>query len=124
MKSNYAAELIAIMFLGRELAHREHLKVTGIGSFAKHKALNEFYDGIVDLADKFAEVYQGKNGIIQDIPLLENEFEGNINAVLRQQLEWIDKNRDKVTDYRPLQNIIDEVCSFYLEKLYLLDNLK
>lgn len=121
---NKAAELIAIMFLGRELTHREHLKVTGPGSLAKHKALNEFYEGIVDLADKFAETWQGKYGIIEDIPLLENEFAGNINEVLRQQVEWIDDNRDEVTEYRPLQNIIDEICGFYLEKLYLLDNLE
>ena len=121
---NKAAELIAIMFLGRELAHREHFKVTGPGSFAKHKALGEFYEGIIDLADKFAETWQGKYGIIDDIPLAENEFSGNINEVLRQQVEWIDTNRDDVTDYRPLQNIIDEVCGFYYEKLYLLDNLE
>ena len=121
---NKAAELIAIMFLGRELAHREHFKVTGPGSFAKHKALGEFYEGIIDLADKFAETWQGKYGIIDDIPLAENEFSGNINEVLRQQVEWIDANRDDVTDYRPLQNIIDEVCGFYYEKLYLLDNLE
>lgn len=119
-----AGELIAIMFLGRELAHREHLKVRGQGSYAKHKALNEFYEGIVDLADKFAETYQGKNGIIDDIPLLENEFTGNITEVLRQQVEWIDANRDAVTDYKPLQNIIDEICCFYYEKLYLLENLE
>jgi Family of unknown function (DUF5856) len=119
-----AADMIAILFLGRELAHREHLKVTGPGSFAKHKALNEFYLGIIDLADKFAEAYQGKNGIIDDIPLAENEFPGNINEVLRKQVEWIEANRDKVTDCRPLQNIIDEICSFYFEKLYLLDNLE
>jgi len=121
---NKAAELIAIMFLGRDLAHREHLKVKGPGSFAKHKALGEFYEGIVDRADKFAETWQGKYGIIDDIPLLENEFSGNINEVLRQQVEWIDDNRDEVTEYRPLQNIIDEICGFYLEKLYLLDNLE
>lgn len=121
---NKAAELIAIMFLGRDLAHREHLKVTGPGSLAKHKALGEFYEGIVDLADKFAETYQGKYGIIDDIPLLENEFAGNVNEVLRQQAEWIDTCRDEVTDYRPLQNIIDEVCGFYYAKLYLLDNLE
>ena len=119
-----AGELIAIMFLGRELAHREHLKVRGQGSYAKHKALNEFYDGIVELADKFAETFQGKNGIIDDIPLLENEFTGNITEVLRQQVEWVDAHRDEVTDYKPLQNIIDEICGFYYAKLYLLENLE
>ncbi len=121
---NKAAELIAILFLARELTHREHLKTSGRGSYAKHKALNEFYEGVVDLADKFAETYQGKNGIIEDIPLLENEFTGDLNAVLRQQVEWIDTHRDEVTDYRPLQNIIDEICCFYYEKLYLLETLE
>lgn len=121
---NKAAELIAILFLARELTHREHLKVKGPGSYAKHKALNEFYDGVVEQADRFAECYQGKYGIIEDIPLIENEFTGNINEVLRQQVEWIDENRDEVTDYRPFQNLIDEICCFYHEKLYLLDNLE
>lgn len=120
---NKAAEMIAIMFLGRELAHREHLKVSGPGSLAKHEALNEFYDGIVDLADKFAETYQGKYGIIEDIPLAENEFEGGCVEVLEAQVNWIDENRDDICDYRPLQNIIDEISGFYWAKLYKLKNL-
>lgn len=118
-----AADLIAIMFLARELAHREHLKVSGPGSLAKHLALNEFYEGIVDLADKFAETYQGKYGIIEDIPLAENEFKGDILEVLEAQVNWIDEKRDEICDYRPLQNIIDEICGFYWAKLYKLKNL-
>lgn len=120
---NKAAELIAIMFLGRELAHREHLKVSGPGSYAQHVALNEFYEGIVDLADKFAETHQGKYGIIEDIPLAENEFTGNCVEVLEAQVNWIDENRDDICDYRPLQNIVDEICGFYWAKLYKLKNL-
>lgn len=120
---NKAADLIAIMFLARELAHREHLKVSGPGSYAQHIALNEFYEGIVDLADTFAETYQGKYGIIEDIPLAENEFAGSCIEVLEAQVNWIDENRDKICDYRPLQNIIDEICGFYWAKLYKLKNL-
>ena len=120
---NKAADLIAIMFLARELAHREHLKVSGPGSLAKHEAFNEFYDGIVELADKFAETYQGKYGIIEDIPLAENEFSGGCVEVLEAQVNWIDENRDSICDYRPLQNIIDEICGFYWAKLYKLKNL-
>lgn len=119
-----AADLIAILFLARELTHREHLKVQGKGSYAKHVALNEFYEGVVDFADKFAEVYQGKFGIIKDIPLAENEFAGDIIEVLRSQVEWIDRVRDEITDYRPLQNIIDEICGFYYSKLYKLEHLE
>ena len=49
-------ELIAILFLAREIAHREHLKTR---SFAAHMALNEFYNDIVERADAIAESYQG-----------------------------------------------------------------
>jgi hypothetical protein len=39
--------------------HKLHLKVTGDGSFAAHKALNELYDAIPDFADTLVEGYQG-----------------------------------------------------------------
>ena len=116
-------QLIALLFLGRDLAHREHFKVQGVGSYAKHKGLNDFYIEIIELADKLAEAYQGRQGKpIAEIPLLENKGEGDIADVLRKQLDWIEKNRyDAVpkTD-TPLQNIIDEICGQYLSTLYML----
>jgi DNA-binding ferritin-like protein len=39
--------------------HKLHLKVTGVGSFAAHKALNELYDALPDHADTLVEGYQG-----------------------------------------------------------------
>ena len=39
--------------------HKLHLKVTGPGSFAAHKALNELYDALPGHADDLAEGYQG-----------------------------------------------------------------
>ena len=39
--------------------HKLHLKVTGIGSFAAHKALNELYDALPGHADDLAEGFQG-----------------------------------------------------------------
>ena len=43
--------LVATMFLAREYAHRAHLRVTGPGSYAKHVALGEFYEEIIENAD-------------------------------------------------------------------------
>jgi DNA-binding ferritin-like protein len=43
------------------VAHVLHLSAVGEGSFAKHKALNEYYDGIIEVADRFAEAYMGLN---------------------------------------------------------------
>ena len=39
--------------------HKLHLKVTGIGSFAAHTALNDLYDALPGHADSLAEGYQG-----------------------------------------------------------------
>jgi len=39
--------------------HKLHLKITGTGSYAGHKALNEIYDALPGLADDVAEGYQG-----------------------------------------------------------------
>jgi len=39
--------------------HKLHLKVTGTGSYAAHKALNELYDALPGHADDLAEGFQG-----------------------------------------------------------------
>lgn len=41
------------------VAHIIHLGAIGDGSYAKHKALNQYYDDIIDVADRFAEAYMG-----------------------------------------------------------------
>lgn len=39
--------------------HKLHLKVTGVGSYAAHKALNDLYDALPGHADSLIEGYQG-----------------------------------------------------------------
>jgi hypothetical protein len=55
MVSACASELMN----ARTSFHKLHLKVTGTGSYAAHKALNEFYDALPDHADTLVEGYQG-----------------------------------------------------------------
>lgn len=118
-------QFIALLFLARDLAHREHFRVTGPGSDAKHRALGEFYTKIIPLADKLVEAYQGRNGIIQDMPLLENEYGDDIVVVLERQLAWLEVNRYKAVrkEDTALQNMIDEIIGQYLSTLYKLKNL-
>lgn len=118
-------QFIALLFLARDLAHREHFRVTGPGSDAKHRALGDFYTNIIPLADKLVEAYQGRNGIIQDMPLLENEYGDDIVVVLERQLAWLEANRYKAVrkEDTALQNMIDEIIGQYLSTLYKLKNL-
>ena len=55
------ADFVGTLFLARDVAHSVHLNTR---SFAKHSALNTFYDEIIELADGFAEAYQGRHGLI------------------------------------------------------------
>ena len=55
MVSSCASELMN----ARTSFHKLHLKVTGEGSYAAHKALNELYDAMPDFADTLVEGYQG-----------------------------------------------------------------
>lgn len=119
-------QLIAVLFLARDLAHRAHLKATGPGSYAAHQALGEFYEQVIDRVDELAETYQGATGELIDIPLLDNEFPGEILASLKAQRSWLQANRYKAVDREQtqLQNIIDEIVALYDRTVYKLTFLQ
>lgn len=56
---NMVASCASELMNARTSIHKLHLKVTGEGSFAAHKALNELYDALPDHADTLVEGYQG-----------------------------------------------------------------
>ena len=113
------AEFVGCLFLARDVAHSVHLNTR---SFAKHSALNTFYDEIVNLADKFAETYQGKYGLIGPISLMSAKKTNNVVDFLEDQVEDIMNMRYEVVDKEctPLQNIIDEILALYYSTLYKL----
>jgi hypothetical protein len=119
-------QLVATMFLSREMAHRAHLAVTGTGSFAKHSALGEFYPAIIDAADSITEAYQGRHSLIE-IPYLDapDDYTDIIN-ILELHLEDIEEMRYNAVDKKDsaIQNLIDEAVGIYLSALYKLKNLK
>lgn len=113
------ADFVGTLFLARDVAHSVHLNTR---SFAKHSALNSFYDEIVDLADKFAEAYQGRHGLIGPISLMSAKKTTNIIEFLEDSLADIEKMRYEVVEKTdtPIQNIIDEIVGLYLSTLYKL----
>jgi len=60
------SNLITELMNARNSFHKLHLKVTGIGSYASHKALNELYDALPEHADDLAEGYQGASEKLLD----------------------------------------------------------
>ena len=115
MKAN---DFIGHLFLARDVAHSVHLNTR---SYAQHVALNAFYDGIIDVADKFAEAYQGRHGLIGPIALQRAEKNSDIVEFIQDSLDAIEAGRqDLCGDDTALQNIIDEIVALYLSTLYKL----
>lgn len=112
-------KFIGMMFLARDVTHSTHLNTR---SYAKHVALNAFYDEIVELADKFAEMYQGKYGLIGPIALMSADNSSNVTTFLEKQAAEIEDVRYKVVDREctPLQNVIDEIVGLYYTTIYKL----
>ena len=112
-------EFVGMFFLARDVTHSVHLNTR---SYSKHKALQKFYENIIELADSFAEAYQGRHGLIGPIGLQSAKKTTNVVAFLEEQLEEIEKARYEVCDKAdsPLQNLIDSIIELYLSTLYRL----
>lgn len=117
--SKEAGQMTALVFVGRDMAHRAHWRTR---SYAEHMALGGFYEDVIPLLDRFVEQYQGRYNELLDVPLLDNEFEGEIADVLEQQMAWIEDNREKICsrDETSLHNVIDEIVGLYQTTLYKL----
>jgi hypothetical protein len=113
------AEFVGMLFLARDVTHSVHLNTR---SYAKHKALQKFYGEIVDLADSFAESYQGRHGLIGPISLMNANKTSNVVEFLQDQVDTIEKARYDICkeSETSLQNIIDEIVGLYFSTLYKL----
>lgn len=125
-----AGQLVALLFLSREVAHRAHLKATGPGSYAAHIALNDFYDAIVEHADSITEALQGEYQQLLDIPFLEDDSEGDIYEgildTLKRHKSWVDNNRYEAVprDKTAIHNLIDNAVEQFQSTIYKLTFLK
>lgn len=111
------AEFIEMLLHSGTNAHLLHLQTK---SYAKHKALDEFYHEIIDLADDFAEACQGLYGLITEY---QGEYElpdpdpvkelKNLNQKVREMRKELPQDSE-------LQNIVDEIQGKIEQTLYKL----
>lgn len=108
-----ASKFIGELFRSRDAMHLEHLRTT---SYAEHKALNEYYDGILGLTDSFTEKYFGSKGRVAiTIPAAKAE---DAMTHLKSMKALIEAERKNYSS--DLQNIMDEMLGLVHETMYLL----
>lgn len=117
-------QLISRVFYARNVAHFEHWRATGTGSYAKHQALGSFYDDVIDALDSLVEAYQGAFELIGNIPA-PPATKGDVLKLLEDDAEWVEQNHESICQgNRAVANLIDGVTGVYLSTIYKLRNLK
>lgn len=117
--------LLGTLMQSRNQAHIYHLQVQGMGSFAAHKALQEYYEGIVDRIDGIAESYQGRYGIITGYKMPEAIREDNNARMYFDGLsKFVETIRKQIPQDSYIQNQIDEVVDLIESTKYKLKFLQ
>ena len=117
-------EYIGTLFQSRTQTHIFHLQIT---SYAKHKALQKYYEGIVDLIDSIVESYQGKYEILKGYKMLgtlkDLGEDDEIVAYFEQLARFCELKRNKLPQDGFLNNLYDGVDELINSTLYKLKNL-
>lgn len=115
-------------FFGRLLesvtvTHILHLQAQGIGSFARHMALDAYYNEMQDLADQVIEEYQGCYDLVLDY---RRVIETPTDALeyMDGLYDYVESARYGVSDETHIQNRIDEICGLIARTRYKLRNLE
>lgn len=115
-------EMIARVFAARDAAHLEHWRTK---NGEEHRALGDFYDGVIDKVDKYVEAHQGAFGLVGDVKLEQTKSTGKISEFLRDEMVWLTENRSQIARSIPaLENLLDDLTGLYLTTLYKLENLR
>lgn len=116
-------ELVARVFYTRNVAHFEHWRAEGVGGYARHMALGDFYEKVIEALDAVVEAYQGAFELVGSIPVTKTKAE-DILLILIEDAKWIEKNHDAICKgNRAVANLLDTVTGVYLTTTYKLRNL-
>ena len=124
MADEFVAKFVSTLLASRDQAHVFHLQTR---SYAVHKALNEYYDDVVDLIDEFVESYQGRYGILTGLKppasFIETDSTEDVVKYFVALNDFVDRSRDKLPDDGFIMNQVDEVSQLINSTLYKLTYL-
>jgi RNA binding exosome subunit len=92
-------------------------------SYAVHKALNKFYDGILDLTDGLVESVSGIHGRPMKYQIdspVDYKNPEQVVKYFKSAYELIEKERKDIYQESWIQNQVDEISALFASTLYLL----
>lgn len=114
-------QFIADSFAVRTAIHLAHFSTT---SYAEHVALGEFYDGLLDLVDSYAEVYMGLEGRVTSWPKATVPTSEPLKILKGYLKECVVDEMAEGHDSEALKNILAEIEALTARTIYKLVNLK
>lgn len=107
------ARLVGELMNASVSMHQLHLKVTGVGSYAAHKAIGDFYESIQGHADSIAEQYQGARESLLDIPMMTPMRLDSVDSAVQMLRDLTGKvdTLQKIMPFSEIVNQLDEVKS-------------
>ena len=114
------SEFATLLFEIEFNAHVAHLQTTSI---SQHLSLNDLYQGMVELRDRFIEAYQGQYSIINGYKSIEIKEGIDPVKYLQQCCEKIEEFRTTIKEGY-LQQIIDDILDLIYSQEYKLRFLK
>lgn len=126
MEANLVAEFIATLRNSATITHFMHLQAQGEGSYAKHIALDDYYDEIVELVDSLAESIQGAyDTIIAPYPAaLTGQRTDDALEYMRGLRDYVRTARGDMPQDSEIQNEIDNIASLLNSTCYKLTSLR
>ena len=115
-------EMVSRLLHSQTQVHVFHLGAKGSGSYAAHKALQGYYEGIDALVDGIIESFQGKYGLVTNYETYDMEkFESVKKCVsyFNDLNKMITEKRKSVKDSY-IQNQIDTVQELLFSTVYKL----
>ena len=117
-------EYIGTLFQSRNQSHIYHLQTP---SYAKHMALNDYYEEIVCIIDSLVEAYQGKYDILKEYKmagtLKDWESDEDIVKYFEGLAKYCEMKREKLPQDGFLTNQYDDVDTLVRSTLYKLKRL-
>lgn len=118
-----ASEYVGALLAGVTMAHMHHLMVSGPGSYAKHVALGELYEGLQSAVDTLAEAYIGCMGQPLKFGPTQVSIGTDPVADVRALYAMAESKRAAMGKESHIQNQVDEVCTVISTALYKLTRL-
>lgn len=113
-----ANKILNLLFELRDNTHVAHLQTK---NYNDHKVLNKFYDGILCLADEFAEQYQGFTGtIITNIGSLTLREGVQVDSYLKEA-RGVFTDKLEECNIPSIKPIFENIIALINSTLYLLN---